>query len=603
MKKFVTAVIAFALALSVVAPVAASAQTTASYTFNTNLTVGARGADVVALQSFLESKGLLTIPAGTAKGYFGGLTKSAVAAYQSMKGITPAAGYFGPITRAAVNAEGSTPTTPATPGCPAGAMYNSMTGMPCSTTSTPTTPGLSNVEGTVELKAAPTPANNSNITSQNDIPVLGIEARAKLAPVQIATVDLQVSSLIGGTTAENPASFINTIKVWDGSTVLATVPVTSTTFSKDSSGTYYVRIPGLNFVVAQDMTKTLTFSFSVNGSIDTDRTVNVGVYGTNGIRTVTGNGVNTFYGSTQVSATARQHVFKKPGDSTLTIQTAPTQVRSSNNRVGTSGITGVSVLTFGAKAETGDAVVTAVYASTTYSGTAPTVAYLYDGSSIIGSASVSSSGGTISFTDLRVNVTKDTTKFLTVKVDMPSNTSSGSYSSTSVAKIVYDKPNGTTANAVNTQVIGNNMYFYPAVARFALVGTPTLTQVTDTNGKTTSVTAVFTLDVMADGGTVVAPVAGDFDVRFSSSTGNKAADAVSVTTNLSTGQNIGDGGTARVTVTATLNGSTAASTSTTALYTAYIYSIDWVAGSTTVTNQTTGGVEDLKAAGSVSVAR
>uniref|UniRef100_UPI003080795A peptidoglycan-binding domain-containing protein n=1 Tax=Mesomycoplasma ovipneumoniae TaxID=29562 RepID=UPI003080795A len=94
MKKITTAVVAFALALTVVAPVAASAQTSASYTFNTNLTVGARGADVVALQSFLESKGVLTIPAGVAKGYFGAMTRSALAAYQSMKGIKPAAGYF-----------------------------------------------------------------------------------------------------------------------------------------------------------------------------------------------------------------------------------------------------------------------------------------------------------------------------------------------------------------------------------------------------------------------------------------------------------------------------------------------------------------------------
>ena len=202
MKKITSIVLALALALTVVAPVAASAQS-AGYVYSTNLTVGSRGADVVALQSFLVAKGVLTIPAGTAMGYFGGLTKSALAAYQSMKGITPAAGYFGPITRAAVMADTTSGTpatpgcpagamfnattgqpctsTPVTPGCPAGAMYNSMTGAPCSTTSTPIT--NTGVEGSLDIRLASNPADNTNIRTQTDVPVYGLEFRARLADV------------------------------------------------------------------------------------------------------------------------------------------------------------------------------------------------------------------------------------------------------------------------------------------------------------------------------------------------------------------------------------------------------------------------------------
>ena len=73
--------------------------------FSRNLTVGSRGVDVVRLQDFLESKGLLVMPQGVAKGYFGSLTRAALAAYQVSVGITPAEGYFGPITRAVTNAE------------------------------------------------------------------------------------------------------------------------------------------------------------------------------------------------------------------------------------------------------------------------------------------------------------------------------------------------------------------------------------------------------------------------------------------------------------------------------------------------------------------
>ncbi|MEI6490714.1 MAG: peptidoglycan-binding domain-containing protein, partial [bacterium] len=130
MKRISSTVLSLALVLSVVAPVAAGAQSM-SGTFNTTLTVGSTGSAVVALQSFLVSKGLLTMPAGVSMGSFRGLTKSAVAAYQISKGIQPSAGYFGPMTRAAANADsvgGTTTTTTTTPGCSAGALFNSMTG-------------------------------------------------------------------------------------------------------------------------------------------------------------------------------------------------------------------------------------------------------------------------------------------------------------------------------------------------------------------------------------------------------------------------------------------------------------------------------------------
>jgi hypothetical protein len=69
-----------------------------------NLTVGSRGTDVTLLQATLiaqhtgpAAEGLST--AG-ATGYFGNLTKLALAEYQVKQNISPAVGYFGPITRA-----------------------------------------------------------------------------------------------------------------------------------------------------------------------------------------------------------------------------------------------------------------------------------------------------------------------------------------------------------------------------------------------------------------------------------------------------------------------------------------------------------------------
>lgn len=76
-------------------------------TFNTNLQVGSKGNDVVALQNVLISKGYLA--AGYNTGYFGALTKAAVTKWQAAAGL-PATGFFGPMSRAKLN--GMVSTTP-----------------------------------------------------------------------------------------------------------------------------------------------------------------------------------------------------------------------------------------------------------------------------------------------------------------------------------------------------------------------------------------------------------------------------------------------------------------------------------------------------------
>jgi LPXTG-site transpeptidase (sortase) family protein len=62
------------------------------------LGVGASGVDVSALQTALEQKGFLTMPAGVTTGYFGSLTGAAVSAYQKSVGLS-AVGAFNSSTR------------------------------------------------------------------------------------------------------------------------------------------------------------------------------------------------------------------------------------------------------------------------------------------------------------------------------------------------------------------------------------------------------------------------------------------------------------------------------------------------------------------------
>lgn len=65
--------------------------------FARDLTIGMRGDDVMDLQKFLIEQE--HYPEALATGYFGPLTRAAVARFQQAQSIAPAAGYFGPLTR------------------------------------------------------------------------------------------------------------------------------------------------------------------------------------------------------------------------------------------------------------------------------------------------------------------------------------------------------------------------------------------------------------------------------------------------------------------------------------------------------------------------
>lgn len=581
MKKVLVAVLSLALALSVVAPVAASAQSMSSaYSFNTNLTVGSKGADVVALQSFLVSKGFLVMPAGVAMGSFGPLTRNAVKAFQLSKNISPAAGYFGPITRQAVMANmGSAPTTPSTGTCPAGFTCSPNAG-------TPTTPTMTNsgVEGVVDVKIATTPVNDTNIRTQTDVPVYGIEFRGRIADVSVQTLDLEVA-VSQSSASENPATLINTVKVWDGSTVLATLPVNSSTFVKDSSNRYYVRLSGLNFVVPTGTTKILTVSFSTN-SIDATRDVVVKPYSVgNNIRTVSGNGVSSFY----TLSDSRTHAFVKPGTSVLTISSTATPLRSQNYRVAsTTAATGITLATWTARSTEGDSKIVTVYASTTGTVT-PTAVELFDGSTKIGSATVSSN--TVIFTNVDNVVSKDSTKTYTIKANFAAN--SAGNAGVTIKRVDYENPMGNTASVLST-VAGELVYLQVASVKFSLASVPSATPVVvgANTASTTYMEAKFPIVITTDtnGALTNQLVPANFTAVSINSSNATSSTGVTVASVDVPNQSMADGSatTAVVTVRLAPTGAAVGSNS----YRFGISSIAWtVAGQSAVTQ--TWGLEDF----------
>ncbi len=75
-----------------------SSATTTAYAFLRNLWIGSKGGDVSLLQEILRDAGYFK---GDVTGYFGGITMSAVRAFQKEYNL-PQTGYFGPLTRESV---------------------------------------------------------------------------------------------------------------------------------------------------------------------------------------------------------------------------------------------------------------------------------------------------------------------------------------------------------------------------------------------------------------------------------------------------------------------------------------------------------------------
>jgi hypothetical protein len=88
-------------------PTVTTIPTSVCTNLTTNMTVGstdkATGGQVTKLQLFLQAQGHLAPQASY--GYFGSLTKAALAQYQVSNGISPADGYAGPVTRAYIQAK------------------------------------------------------------------------------------------------------------------------------------------------------------------------------------------------------------------------------------------------------------------------------------------------------------------------------------------------------------------------------------------------------------------------------------------------------------------------------------------------------------------
>ena len=482
-----------------------AAMSTSACTFTRSLTVGSSGSDVVCLQQALVAQGHLVMPAGVAMGYFGSLTKAAVAKWQAANGVAPAVGYFGPISQAKFSAMVSVGGT-----VPGSTVSGSVSGGI-------TTPG---VEATLTVSKNPNPASGSKLYEGNSrVGLLGIKLEAKRGDVKVERVKIDLDAATGGNNDQDLYNKISDkIYVMDGDNVLASMDLNSSTVVKDGSD-YFITITGFGFVVPKDSTKVLTVGLGARNTWDSAYDTDSWTLGVpaDGVRGIDGAGINQ-YGP----ATAFTNSFTTEGNladsATLTVSTA-SDTPQDMEKICTSSSSEdecdkLELLRFNMRAEKDNVLVTdlnVALAKVGTGGATSTTLYLYDGSSLVGSATLLNQaqqvagGPSAIFTDIDYPVAKDTTKTLSVKIDIQDATilASAYTASTTASMFTAENTNGTSATVSGTG-IGETVVVRKIGPEFTLVSKSiTYGASGGFTGATSTAKADFVIRMKAVGGDIV----------------------------------------------------------------------------------------------------
>ena len=484
-KKTIAGVLGFAIALSLVGGIAlttkadtisdlqaqiasltaqlsklAGGSVTASATFNTNLTVGSKGADVTALQTWLIAKGY-TIAAG-ATGNFGPQTKAALAAYQAASGITPAAGYFGPITRAKVNASGST-------------AVGTGTGTGTGTGSTGTTVGSvvnDGTDGSLLLSTSSYVSSGVQLKKGDTKDIVAARLQATSGKVGLTRVDVHFNL--------RPWLYFSTLTLHDSNgKVIATKTLSGASDATEVTvgSDYLVRFDNVDYVVTPGNNVDLVVGGTVLSATDkiaNGQIVNV-TFGQNGIRTNNGVGYEDTVGASadlngQASATGitaqtgagvNNFTFSSTGSvADIYARISPNSpiagpVNISATQTTSNVVLGLISLKSSNQASTLNTITVGI------AGTFGTSAELSNVRLFNGSTSYGGSwnGSSVQFTNLNIPLTQDAWQDFTVEADAAATSTNGtvyvSLSAGNNGNIVATDVNYNTATVETNTVTSN----------------------------------------------------------------------------------------------------------------------------------------------------
>jgi peptidoglycan hydrolase-like protein with peptidoglycan-binding domain len=424
----------FALALFVAGSVSAA------YTFPNKIDTLQEKKDVQTVLNMVVTPS----PALTVDGVMGAKSIAAVKAFQTMKGLT-ADGLIGPMTRAALEAAQAGATV-VTAGCPAGALFNATTGAPCATVTTTvpgcvagalfssttgascttgvTTPVISgSSEGYMTLQSAPVALVSSVGQSEVGDAIAAFAVKATNSDIKVQRVSI---NLVPSSSAL-PWKYFTNLSLYQGSTLLATLPVTSTSLTENSFGLDYTAVfSGFNAVVTKDSISSFVVKADIVSTIPTGSiTFNVGLKNgdANAVRGVDGIGLSQYVGATSAA-------YIKTVNFNGTAAGVVKVVANGSNPIAQNVVTSTTTTTTNIPAlifdlqntskydETIKSITATLSGASSTNGTKVSGYYLYDGATMI--ASLGNPGvSTLSFINLPSNftVSANSTKTLSIKFD------------------------------------------------------------------------------------------------------------------------------------------------------------------------------------------
>ena len=448
--------------------VLAFAMIASAASFNTNLTVGSTGTDVVELQTVLMNAGynIPAIAAGTPKGYFGSQTQTAVKAYQAARSI-PSTGFVGPLTRGALNG-GAVATTPVAVGCPVGFTCTPVGG----TSPVVTTPGVISTPGVAGTLALTLQGSPSGATldkgESEDI------ARYKL---QASASDMQVTSLALDFDVRLWLYASSVVIKDDAGTVIASKSgLTQNDFTELTVGSSYRLYVPVSYVIPRATSKFVTVNVSMLPASDRCATTCTLTLSKVQVRSVDGTGVT----DTQTT-TGPDRTFSFTGTNSGQLVTAVNAssplkklVQISNSNETTGIVLGVVDL----KSQNKDATLRTFKIFVKTDGTSVNTLFSrikikagsqeYTANTIdVSSGSNSTASSTVTFTDLMISLPKDVYVPVSIIADVAKPASTGaldgkSASTTLVANTTNIVAEDSTFNNVTVNagtVVSNDQIF------------------------------------------------------------------------------------------------------------------------------------------------